>query len=352
MDVGAGALIRPLMLAFAFLLALAGCDSSPVELKFSGQTMGTSYHITIIDRGQDLNSKLLKETIDTSLLEYNAAYSNWDPTSEVSRFNAQVSTDPIPVSDGFATMWAISAEVHERSDGQFDPTLRPLVDLWGFGPSGTVTQRPSQDAIRDAKSRIGLNDVITFDANNQSLRKRNPDASIDVSGIAKGHGIDTLTLALEALGAEHYLVEIGGDLFAKGQTARGTRWRIGIEQPSTDGRQIETLVEIADQGMATSGDYRNYFENNGIRYSHIIDAKTGSPITHTTASVTVLAETAAEADAWATALLALGAEPGMEIAEKYDLAALFMVRDKSDHTAEFTLKPTPQFLNYQVEGDS
>jgi thiamine biosynthesis lipoprotein len=269
--------------------------------------------------------------------------SNWDPNSEISRFNAARSTEPVDLSPELAEVMQAAMEVHNASRGQFDVTLGPLIELWGFGARTPQSPIPSDEAIEAALKLVGQSKVLTLTTEPPTLSKARPETSVYLAAIAKGYGIDQVAATLEDLGLEDFMVEIGGDLYASGNNPDGESWRIGIERPDAAARVVEQIVQLSDLGMATSGDYRNYFEADGVRYSHIIDAETGRPITHKTASVTVLAESAMLADAWATAFLALGQQRGMQLAEDSGLAVFFIVRDESAGETGFVTAATPQF---------
>ncbi|MGV6803615.1 MAG: FAD:protein FMN transferase [Ruegeria sp.] len=316
-----------LMLALALPLVVSGClfDKEPEVVRLSGETMGTTYHITAI--GEDLDETELSAAVEETLAQVNGKMSNWDPNSEVSTFSASTSTDPVSVSDEFALVIAAANEVHEKTGGTFDVTLGPLIELWGFGPRKPEDPVPSDDEISAALDKVGQARLLTLDRQTGTLAKSEPEVGINLSAIAKGYGIDAVAQKLRGAGVESYMVEIGGDLVAKGQNDKGEAWRIGIEKPETASQGIQLIVPLDNRGMATSGDYKNFFEQDGVRYSHIIDPTTGRPITHRTTSVTVLADNAMMADAWATAMLALGQEKGLKLADEYGLAVFFISRD-------------------------
>lgn len=311
----------------AFFTLLSGClfDKEPEVVRLSGETMGTTYNITAI--GEDLDEDALAAAVSDKLAAVNAKMSNWDPNSEVSVFSASSSTDPMPVSDEFALVLSAANEVHAKSGGIFDVTLGPLIELWGFGPRKPEDPVPSDADINAALNGVGQGRLLKLDTHAGTLAKSNASVGINLSAIAKGYGIDAVAETLQAAGIENYLVEIGGDLVAKGKNDEGEAWLIGIEKPETGSQTIQLVVSLDDRGMASSGDYRNFFEQDGVRYSHIIDPTTGHPITHRTTSVTVLAENAMMADAWATAMLALGQDKGLALAEEHKLAVYFISRD-------------------------
>lgn len=313
--------------ALALTVFVSGClfDKEPDVVRLSGETMGTTFNITAI--GEDLDENALASSVQETLAEVNAKMSNWDPNSEVSVFSASSSTDPVSISAEFAHVIAAANDVHEKSGGTFDVTLGPLIELWGFGPRKPEDPVPSDTEIQAALSSVGQARLLTLDQDAGTLAKAAPKVGINLSAIAKGYGIDAVAETLAAADIEDYMVEIGGDLVAKGENDKGESWRIGIEKPESGAQSIQMVVPVADLGMATSGDYKNFFEQDGVRYSHIIDPTTGRPITHRTTSVTVLAENAMMADAWATAMLALGQENGLKLAEESGLAVFFISRD-------------------------
>jgi thiamine biosynthesis lipoprotein len=316
-----------LLPALALTTLLTGClfDKEPDVVRLSGETMGTTFNVTAI--GEDLDESALAASVEETLAAVNAKMSNWDPNSEVSTFSASDSTDPVAVSEEFALVLAAANDVHDKTDGAFDVTLGPLIELWGFGPRKPEDPVPSDADIEAALAGVGQNRLLTLDAAAGTLAKSEPGVGINLSAIAKGYGIDAVAETLRDAGIENYLVEIGGDLVSKGQNDKGEAWQIGIEKPQAGSQSLQLIVSLDDRGMASSGDYKNYFEQDGVRYSHIIDPTTGRPITHRTTSVTVLAENAMMADAWATAMLALGQEKGMKLAEEHKLAVYFISRD-------------------------
>ncbi len=316
-----------LLPVLAAVALVSGClfDKEPKVVRLSGETMGTTFNITAI--GTELDENALAAAVEETLADVNAKMSNWDPNSEVSTFSASTSTDPTDVSDEFAVVIAAANEVHEKSGGTFDVTLGPLIELWGFGPRKPEDPVPSDAEIQTALNSVGQSRLLKLDQEKGTLAKSDAQVGINLSAIAKGYGIDAVAETLRDAGIENYMVEIGGDLVTMGDNDKGEAWRIGIEKPEAGAQNLQLIVELDDLGMATSGDYKNFFEQDDVRYSHIIDPTTGRPITHRTTSVTVLAENAMMADAWATAMLALGQEQGMELAEKHELAVYFISRD-------------------------
>lgn len=311
------------------LLALAGCDwfEGDRELvAIAGQTMGTTYQVKAVAPPEGVTAETLRRAAEQALAEVNGKLNNWDRDSEISVFNAARSTDPITPSPELTTVMAEAFRLHEISGGRFDVTLAPLIDLWGFGPGKPKGKLPDDAAVEEALEAVGMRDVLVFDAAAPMLKKNRPGATVNLSAIAKGYGVDRIAAKIEELGVEEYLVEIGGDLICKGRNAAGDDWQIGVEKPDAGTRNVQLIMPVSGFGVATSGDYRNFVEKDGKRYSHIIDPVTGRPVTHALASVTVLADTAMAADGLATALLVLGPDEGLALAEREGVATYFIIR--------------------------
>lgn len=313
-----------------FFVACSRQELAP-HFTLSGETMGTTYHLTIVEpEGVTTNQAELQQAVDAQLKLINQQMSTYIDDSELSRFNDQPVGVPVVLSDNLFDVLMLSLEVAWLSDGAFDITVAPLVNLWGFGPGADLLKDevPSAEAITAALQQVGFSH-LEFDLVAQSVTKTQP-LVLDLSAIAKGFGVDKVAGLLEYAGFSNFMVEIGGELKLKGNSPRGTPWRIAIEEPDPTGqRSVHRAVTISDAGMATSGDYRNFFEVDGKRYSHTIDPKTGYPITHTLASVTVIADTSAYADALATALNVMGPERGMKLAESQDLAVYMIIKTQS-----------------------
>lgn len=327
-------------------LALAACQRNSLTVKLDGATMGTTYNVVAVDHEGTLDKGALKTAIDSSLQLVNTQMSNWDDASEISRFNAQRSTAAMQLSPELTEVLQAAADVNRASDGQFDVTLGPLIELWGFGAKGVQAPAPTAAEIETALASVGQNRVL-INADG-SVQKTSPETGIYLSAIGKGFGVDQVARTLASFGVKDYMVEIGGDIYTAGLNPDGQPWQIGIETPNVGMRAVQQVVGVTDMGMATSGDYRNYFERDGQRFSHILDAQTGRPITHTTASVTVLTDNAMLADAWATAMLVLGRERGMQIAQERDLAVLFIERDAASTDMSFKSTASDRFTALQA----
>lgn len=328
-------------------IALAACKGSTSDiLDLSGTTMGTTYNIVAVDHAKSVSKPDLHAAVSQVLNDVNAQMSNWDPSSELSRFNASSSTAPYTVSPDLREVMTAAQDVHHASDGQFDVALGPLIELWGFGARGALGATPTDAEIEDALALTAQG--VPVEIGRDTLRKSNAETQIYLAAIGKGHGVDRVAAVMEQFGISDYMVEIGGDLFTSGRNPDGLPWQIGVETPDAHDRSIQQVVGVTNRGMATSGDYRNYFEQDGVRYSHLLDARTGRPVTHTTASATVLAENAMLADAWATAMLTLGRDRGLEIAEAQNLAVLFVERDATTSDMRFTATQSSQFAALQA----
>lgn len=302
-------------------------------LTFSGPTMGTTYSVKIVaPAGRDIDREGLRESLESELAHVNHLMSTYDPGSEISRFNASQSTEPFPISKDTATVIAAALKVSEQTAGAFDITLGPIVNAYGFGPEER-TETPSDEEIEELRKRVGFQ-KLDLQMNPPTLRKSRPDVYVDLSALAKGFGVDKLAGVLDQQEFTGYLVEIGGEVRAHGRNADGELWRIGIEKPVEGERAVERVVRLDNLAMATSGDYRNFYEENGKRISHEIDGRTGRPVTHNLASASVIHPQCMWADAYATAIMALGPDDGLLMAEILKLPALLIVREPNGSFVE------------------
>ncbi|MCB1756175.1 MAG: FAD:protein FMN transferase [Gammaproteobacteria bacterium] len=315
-----------LLLLSVVLVLLTACERTPEPVRFNGSTMGTTYHVTVPALPEGLDIETIQSRFDELLQNVNGEMSTYQPDSVISEFNRSESTDWFPVSPAFARVTQTALELSRLSDGAYDVTVAPLIELWGFGAKFPDSEAIPDDAsIQQALARTGF-EKVELQTQPFAIRKHSAKVTMDLSSIAKGYGVDVLAAYLESVGITDFLVEIGGELRAAGKSERGDAWRIAVEKPVAGERSVQRVIELRDVGIATSGDYRNYFEKDGKRYSHMIDAATGRPVTHRLASVTVLADTAMLADGWATTLMLLGEEKGYALAERRGLAAYFIYR--------------------------
>lgn len=328
---------RALGLFCLALLVACGSDRLP-QLELNGTALGTTFKIAIVDAPETLDEAALEERLVASLEAVDRVASTWRDDSELSKLNANPSIDWVLVSPELCDMLDRALNVSEATGGAFDVTVGQLVNLWGFGPDGAVDEPPTDSAIASAMATVG-HDNIVADCDAKLVRKDVPELYVDLSGWAKGHAVDQLAALLDQAGLENYLVEIGGEIRVKGHNSEGLGWAVAVEAPTTSERVPLAVLRVTDTSVATSGDYRNYFEYDGSYYSHTIDARTGRPVTHNLAAVTVVNPSAAYADAIATALLVLGPEAGPEQAQELGVAAYFLIREangiREQTTAEF-----------------
>lgn len=309
----------------------AGCQPSQPAADISGRTMGTLYSVQTTACPGNACDAELASTIDSELQRLTAIFSHYDDASDLSRFNATEGTDWVDVPPELADVVAVATGVSALTSGAFDVTVADAVDAWGFGPAPRPLEAPA------ARVAAGYEN-LSWRMSPPALRKQVVPLRIDLSAIAKGYAVDRLAYLLEARGINDYIVEIGGELRTAGNRPDGKPWRIGIERPDMkDGSQpgIEFVVVPGNAAVASSGDYRNAFELDGERVSHTIDPRAGAPVDNQLAAVSVIAPSAAQADALATAFMVLGAEAGQTLAEREGIAALFTVRagDALDSTA-------------------
>ncbi len=291
---------------------------------FSGRALGTSYRV-LVAGPSGVEREVIAGAIENSLQRIDALMSIYRADSDIGRLNLAQHSSWMPIASETALVIQQGIEIGHRSGGIYDITIGALVNAWGFGPSQTVSTVPSAEQIDAARLCGGLEN-LELQGNRPAVRKRTPKLRVDLSSIAKGFAVDCVTNNLELLGIFDLCVEVGGEIRAQGRNARGTPWQIAVEAPVSGPHAVQRIVPLSGKAMATSGDYRQYFAASGKRFSHIIDPRTGYPIQHALTSVTVWDKTCMRADGWATALLVAGPEDGLRLAEKEDLAALFIVR--------------------------
>lgn len=338
-----------LYLIFCLGLLTGACDKPQYDEKLfviDGLTMGTSYTIKINAKLTAAETKQITDGINSILNDVNQKMSTYITDSELSHINQARTSDWIMISDELYTVVKSAIEIGQLTNGAFDITIGPVVNLWGFGPENRPEQVPSESDIHHALQQTGYHHLQLM-ASPAAIKKGRNAAYLDLSGIAKGRAVDRIANYLLQHHYRNFMVEIGGEVSAKGINKNGISWRIGIEKPVTKQRIVQRIISLDNISMATSGDYRNYFEQNGLRYSHTIDPKTGHPITHKLASVTVLHPSAMVADALATGLLVMGTTAGYELAEKQNIAALFLTGPET----LFNEKYTKAFKTYLVEQD-
>ncbi len=313
----------------------------------SGETMGTiRYNVTIVSLPDDQKEKI-HSGIDAVLHDINQRMSTYDPSSELSRFNASQETDWFPVSIDLATVVARSIELNQATKGAFDVTVGPLVNLWSFGPDENEAEVPSQKSIDALLSSVG-SEFLFARLDDPAIRKDVASLQIDLSAIAKGFAVDKVAEFIDQAGFENYLVEIGCEIRVRGKNELGHDWKLGIEKPLPGIRSIHTTALLSDGSLATSGDYRNFFEFAGQFFSHTIDPRTGRPVQGGAASVSVVADDCMTADALATALMVLPPEQGLQIAKSLGVETLILTR-KGDVLVESKSSQFPQPMIQEAE---
>ncbi len=315
---------------FFLFLYLGGCGVKK-EVLISGKTMGTTYHIKVVT-GYFKNLESLKRKIDLRLEEINRSMSTYIKDSEISSFNAKKNPEEkFDASDDFLHVMIIAENLYKLTDGAWDGTIKPLIDLWGFG---VLEKRriPPKEEINNLLPDIGFGHIEI--SSNGYIVKRKASISLDLASIAKGYGVDQIAELIRINGIENFLVEIGGEVYASGFRKDGKRWRVGINRPHKDAPfdQVYKIVSLHDNALATSGDYRNFFEMDGKRYSHVLDPRTGYPVSNRVVSVTIIADTCTFADGLATAVMVLGHEKGLELVNRLEGVECLIVVEKKDGT--------------------
>ena len=324
---------------------LSGCErgSGFETVAFSGATMGTTYNIkVIVQPEQKTIAERTQPVIDEQLKAFNQSLSTYISDSEIMKINAAPKNEWLEVSSRFLSVLILSQTISGLSGGAFDATVGPLVNAWGFGPDWTQSQTPTEATLQEVMANVGYQS-IEIDKPLSRIRKLK-DVQLDFSAIAKGYAVDEIADYLWDQGMHHFMVEIGGELRLHGHNVQGQAWRIGVESPQ-EGGKIRP-IGLSEAGLATSGDYRNYYEKNGMRFSHTIDPSTGKPITHNLASITVVADTAAKADALATAFSVMGGDEALRLANTQGVA-VYLIERSGD---AFTTRHNDYFLPYLEAG--
>lgn len=344
-------ILRTMLLGIVILLA--GCDntSAPAAPKaqvtvLDGKTMGTFWRVSVVGLDQNRVEEL-RQKVQTLLDGDDQLLSTWKHDSALMRFNHSQSTTPWPVSEGMADIVTESLRIGQKTQGAMDITVGPLVNLWGFGPDKQPVKTPTQAQIDAAKARTGLEKLTVINrAGQQYLQKSIPDLYVDLSTVGEGYAADHLARLMTEEGISRYLVSVGGALVSRGMNGEGQPWRVAIQKPTDRENAVQAIVDINGHGISTSGSYRNYYELDGQRISHVIDPQTGRPITHKLVSVTVIAPTALEADGWDTGLMVLGTEKAQQVVREQGLA-VYMIMKEGDG---FTTWMSPQFRAFLVSG--
>lgn len=335
----------PGLAAGLLLLLLAagpGCQPPGTiqEYRFQGSTMGTTFEVKVVaSLLPEPQQELVREAIQAQLQDIDGKMSTYREASEISRLNRSRETTPHPLSRETYTVLAEALRISRMTGGAFDITVGPLVNAWGFGPAPHPAALPTAAEIEQLKLRSGWA-KIELDPRTSSIRKGEPALYLDLSAIAKGYAVDRLSEVLVEMNLTRHMVELGGEVRTSGRNASGNPWRIAIEKPVSGGRAFQRILPLENLAVATSGDYRNFRRAEGGHLSHTIDPRTGRPVRHELASVSVVDASCMRADGYATALMVLGEDEGYRLAAEQDLAALFLVRT---HEGSFRERETPAF---------
>jgi len=337
----------------ATVVLIAGCDNSSAPSAstspatvLEGKTMGTFWRVSVInlDNGK---SDALRKKVQAQLDADDMLLSTWKNDSALMQFNHSTSLSPWPVSEAMADIVTESLRIGAKTQGAMDITVGPLVNLWGFGPDKQPVKTPDQAQIDAARARTGLQHLTVINqSGSQYLQKDIADLYVDLSTVGEGYAADHLARLMEQEGISRYLVSVGGALVSRGMNADGKPWRVAIQKPTDRENAVQAIVDINGHGISTSGSYRNYYELDGKRISHVIDPQTGRPIEHKLVSVTVIAPTALEADGWDTGLMVLGTEKAKQVVHEQGLA-VYMIFKEGDG---FKTWMSPQFETFLVSG--
>ncbi|MCX8064474.1 MAG: FAD:protein FMN transferase [Candidatus Hydrogenedentes bacterium] len=323
---------------------LASCSSPQYPYKIyalTGETMGTTYHIKIVLPTDKNLPENIGNEVHSCLEKIDSLMSTYQEDSELMQFNRHKEGTPFPVSEETKKVFEIAMKVAEETDGAFDITVYPLVELWGFGKR-EVSAPPSEDVIKQVLANVGYKKLKILP---EGLKKEDTEMQCDLSAVAKGYAVDKVCELLDLKGMGSYMVEVGGEVKVKGEKLPGQPWIVGIEYPEPMSRKVFKRVQLKDYAMATSGNYRNYFIWNGKRYSHEIDPITGYPVPHTLASVSVVHRSCAFADAYATAFMVMGLEKAYKFAEEHNIPAFFIYPENG---VTFSYKETSSWKNYRL----
>ncbi|CNK77037.1 FAD:protein FMN transferase ApbE [Yersinia alsatica] len=334
------------LLLSAVLGLLTACNDTETrqQIDIEGKTMGTFYSVKI-SGATTPNPHKLQQEIDALLEQANNDISTYRQTSVLSRFNQYRGSEPQPIPRGMADIILLAQRIGRDTDGAMNITVGPLVNLWGFGPEKQPTQIPTQDQIDSARQQVGLQHLtLISDNRGEWLQKDLPDLYVDLSTMGEGYGVDLLVNLMMRKGITNYLVSVGGAVSSRGVNGQGQPWRVAIQKPTDQENAVQALVDLQGYSISTSGSYRNYFEQGGQRYSHVLDPANGRPINHRLVSATVIATTALEADGWDTGLMVLGTEKALRLAESKGLAVYLITKTDQGFTAVMT----PQFKAFLV----
>jgi thiamine biosynthesis lipoprotein len=317
---------------------LGGCEREPQELAISGPTQGTTYSIKVVSAPDGIDAHALRVETDQVLDRIDRSMSGYRDDSEISRFNASTSTDWFEVSSDLAIVVDYALKVSRESEGMFDITVGPLVAAWGFGPKGQPIDLPDEAKLAELRAQVGYR-KLEARLSPPALRKAEAKLRVDLNGIAPGYTVDLIAERFQSLHLSHFMIDLGGEVRARGRNARGEPWRIAVERPIDAEPEPFAIVSLDNASVTTSGEYRHYYDRDGHRYSHTIDPRTGRPVEHTLASVVVVGPTTMYVDAWAKVFNVLGTEAGRKLALERAMPVMFIeARGTELHSVT-----TPQF---------
>lgn len=303
---------------------MSGCGNGDTLEHFGGPTMGSHYSIQYVRHSATPGPKAVRAEVEQILADVDRQLSTYRSDSDIERFNALPANSCQVMPDPVLELIRVGEQLSSQSGGAFDLTVEPLLNLWGFGPQSREEKVPGVEALAQMRQRVG-HGHLRIDGDRLC---KDAAVEVDFNSIAAGDAVDRIAARFQALGIDSYLAEATGELKAAGRKPDGSAWRVALEAPRDDQQVAERVIEVDGYGVSTSGDYRRYFEQDGTRYSHAFDARTGAPVLHNLASVTVIHPSAMMADGLSTLLLILGPEQGWDYAEKHDIGVFFVLRDK------------------------
>lgn len=335
----------------AFLLFVVGCSEPSTHQKLAGNIFGTTWNLSYFDAPEDVSPEQVELAITKAFSVVDDSMNNYRADSTISRLNALDAMTVFEVDWDFALVFNTAFDIYTATGGAYDPSVSPLVNLWGFGPLG-VTSRPSRNALEALEPVVGLEE-FAWDLSTRAFVKKHELSQLDFSSIAKGYAVDLASDELLELGITNFMLEVGGEIQTRGMSPRGDLWRLAIENPAVGAAgSVYTAISVTDVGIATSGDYRNFFIEDGVRYSHLIDPRTSQPIEHDLVSVTVVHPSTMIADAWATALMVVGTDEALRLADIYDLGILLISRDGQQLVSSSNAQMSQWLIASTEEGDT
>ncbi|EGM77592.1 membrane-associated lipoprotein involved in thiamine biosynthesis [Rheinheimera sp. A13L] len=335
--------LKSLSVLALLLVGLTACSQPDPIQRISGPAQGSSFTVSFWTE-QGIDKSALEKQLKKELDRIDLLMSNYRPDSVIEAFNAQQSQDLMEVGEELVLMVDIAKQISAHSEGCYDLTVKPYFELWGF--RGDKLTKPSAEQIQTLKQTIGL-DKVSSDGSR--LVKHSPGLRVDVSSIAQGYTVGQLAKILDKAGIQNYLVEVGGELVSKGKKPEAKAWRVAIEKPLPDSQKLQKIISVQQDeplSIMTSGTYRHFYDLDGVRYSHVLDARTGTPVTHNTVSTTILIPDPTWGDAWSTAFLCMGSEQGLKVADELKLPVLFI----DQQGADFIEKPSQALTEALASG--